>query len=94
MDVGPSAVEGTTCKHYAFQQDDIDWQIWIQRGDHPLPRRLVITTKTDEARPQHTAVYTWNLAPSFNEAAFSFEPPAGATRAVLAEIAAAADKKK
>ena len=94
MDAGPSAIEGTTCKHYAFQQDDIDWQIWIQRGDHPLPRRLVITTKTDEARPQHTAVYTWNLAPSFNEATFSFEPPADATRAVLAEIAAAADKKK
>ena len=44
---------GTTCQHYAFRQDDIDWQIWIQKGDNPLPRKLVITTKTDEARPQH-----------------------------------------
>ena len=38
----------------------------------------MITTKTDEARPQTSAVYTWNLAPSFNDAAFTFDPPAGA----------------
>ena len=77
MDVGPSDVGGTTCEHYAFRQEEIDWQIWIQMGDHPLPRKLVITTKTDEARPQHTAVYTWNLAPSYNDPAFEFDPPAG-----------------
>jgi hypothetical protein len=88
-DLGPSAVLGTTCQHYAFRQDDIDWQIWIQKGDNPLPRKLVITTKTDEARPQSTAVYVWNLAPSFNDAAFTFDPPAGAGKVVLAEIKAA-----
>jgi len=92
MDVGPSAVEGVTCQHYAFRQADIDWQIWIQKGEHPLPRRLVITTKTDEARPQHTAEYTWNLAPSFNDAAFVFDPPEGAGKVVLAKAAAAATK--
>jgi hypothetical protein len=85
-DVGPSAVLGVTCEQYAFRQDDIDWQIWIQKGDYPLPRRLVITTKTDEARPQHTAVYTWNLAPSFNDAAFVFDPPADAGKVVFAAM--------
>ena len=85
---------GTTCQQYAFRQDDIDWQIWIQKGDYPLPRKLVITTKTDEARPQLTAVYTWNLAPSFNDAAFTFDPPAGAGKVVLAEIKAAAAATK
>ncbi len=89
MDVGPSTVEGVTCQQYAFRQDDIDWQIWIQKGDHPLPRRLVITTKTDEGRPQHTAEYTWNLAPSFNDAAFVFDPPEGAGKVVLAKAPAA-----
>ena len=90
IDLGPSAILGTTCQHYAFRQDEIDWQIWIQKGDHPLPRKLVITTKTDEARPQSSAVYTWNLAPSFNDAAFTFDPPAGAGKVVLAEIKSAA----
>ena len=89
-DLGPSDVLGTTCQHYAFRQDDIDWQIWIQKGDNALPRKLVITTKTDEARPQTAAVYVWNLAPSFNDAAFTFDPPAGAGKVVLAEIKAAA----
>jgi hypothetical protein len=94
IDVGPSVIDGTTCEQYAFSQDDIDWQIWIQRGDYPLPRRLVITTKTDEARPQHTAVYIWNLAPSFNEAAFKFDPPQGAQRVVIAESEATAGAVK
>jgi hypothetical protein len=93
MDVGPSAVLGTTCEQYAFHLDDIDWQVWIQKGDHPLPRRLVITTKTDEARPQHTSVYTWNLAPSFNDAAFAFDPPPGVGKVALAGGPPAAAQK-
>ena len=81
--LGSAVVGGTTCEHYAFRQDDIDWQVWIQKGDFPLPRKLVITTRTDDARPQYTASYRWDLAPSFNDAAFIFEPPEGALRVVL-----------
>jgi len=90
MDVGPSEVAGVTCEQYAIRQDDVDWQIWIQLGEYPLPRKLVITTKTDEARPQHTAVFTWNLAPSYNDAAFKFYPPPGAERVQLLAAAAPA----
>lgn len=85
MDVGPSVVAGTTCEQYAFRRDDIDFQIWIQKGDHPLPRKIVITSKTDEARPQFRATYTWNLAPSFDAAAFILDPPPGALRIAIAE---------
>jgi hypothetical protein len=85
VDIGPSTVEGVTCEHYVFHQDDVDWQIWIQLGEFPLPRRLVITTLTDEARPQHSDTLTWNLAPSFNDDAFVFSPPTDAKRVVLAE---------
>jgi len=77
-DLGPAVVAGTTCQLYGFRQAGIDWQICIQKGDYPLPLKLTITTTTDEARPQHTAVYSWNLAPSYNAAAFTFTPPAGA----------------
>jgi hypothetical protein len=61
-DVGPSSVNGITCEHYAFRQEGIDWQIWIQLGDFPLPKKFVIRTLTDDARPQHTSTLTWNLA--------------------------------
>jgi hypothetical protein len=85
VDLGPGEVGGTTCEHYAFRQDGADWQVWIQKGDFPLPRKLVITTTTDPARPQHTAIYTWNLAPSVNDAAFTFTPPTGARKIILAD---------
>lgn len=90
VDLGPGTVLGVTCEHYAFRQEGLDWQIWIQRGDYPLPRRVVLTTTTDEARPQFEATYLWNLAPSFNDAAFSFDPPAGTYRITLTETAPAA----
>ena len=85
VDIGPSTVEGVTCEQYAFHQEGADWQIWIQLGEFPLPRRLVIRTLTDDARPQHSDTLTWNLAPSFNDEAFVFSPPEDAKRVVLAE---------
>src|SRR5262249_6568966 len=84
-EIGPSQVDGVTCEHYAFRQADVDWQLWVQQGDYPLPRKLVITTMTDEARPQFTSVMKWNLAPSYNEATFTFVPPKDAKRITLAE---------
>jgi len=86
VDLGPAEVAGTTCQHYAFRQPGVDWQIWIQKGDFPLPRRLVITTTDDEARPRHMVAYTWNLAPSVNDAAFTFTAPKGANKIVLATV--------
>ena len=93
IDVGPSEIGGVTCEHYVFHQEGLDWQVWIQQGDYPLPRKLVITTLTDDARPQYNSVLTWNLAPSFNEAAFEFNPPAGAQKIVLAAQTASSDEK-
>jgi len=58
IDVGPSQVNDVTCEHFAFRQDGVDWQVWIQRGDFPLPRKLIITTTSDDARPQFSSVMT------------------------------------
>ncbi len=93
IDAGPTSVEGVTCEQYVFHQEGVDWQVWIQLGDYPLPRRLVITTLTDEARPQHTMTLAWNLAPSFNDGAFVFDPPPDAKR-ILFEGQTADDTKK
>jgi len=82
-DVGSSAVNGITCEQYAFRQDDVDWQLWMQQGDFPLPCKVVITTMSDDAKPQYTATYTWNLAPSFNNEAFVLTPPKDAHRIKL-----------
>ena len=94
IDVGPTSVEGVTCEQYAFHQEGADWQVWIQLGEFPLPRRLVITTLTDEARPQHSNTFTWNLAPSYNDEAFVFDPPPDAKRIILEQRADATEKGK
>ena len=86
VDLGQAEVEGTTVQHYAFRQDNVDWQVWIQKGDYPLPRKLVITTTDDDARPDYSAVLNWNLAPSFNNEAFVFYPPPSAKRIVIARL--------
>jgi hypothetical protein len=84
--VGPAQIDGVMTDHYAFRQPGVDWQIWIQRGDHPLPRKLVITTMTDDARPQYASTLFWNLAPSFTEESFKFVPSPTAQKIRFAEI--------
>jgi hypothetical protein len=93
IDAGPTIVGGVTCEQYVFHQEGVDWQIWVQLGDYPLPRRLVITTLTDESRPQHTINLNWNLAPSFNDAAFVFDPPPDAKRILFEGQTADATEK-
>jgi hypothetical protein len=85
IDLGPSTVDGATCEQYAFRQEGLDWQVWLQLGDYPLPRKLVLTTTTDEAHPQHTKTISWNLAPSYNDSTFTFEPPPGVHKIMFAE---------
>jgi hypothetical protein len=86
IDVGPSQVGGVSCEHLAFRQDGIDWQLWLQSGAYPLPRKLVITTTSDDAKPQYTSVLTWNLAPAFDNEAFMFDPPADAHKISIQEV--------
>ncbi len=94
IDIGPGTIDGTTCEQYAFRQKGLDWQIWIQLGSYPLPRKLILTTTDEEARPRFSQVLTWNLAPSFDDEAFTFYPPNGAERIAIAEVLAAPDTDK
>ncbi|MFV0436712.1 MAG: DUF2092 domain-containing protein [Desulfopila sp.] len=79
-----SPVDGTPCNHYAFQQDDVDWQIWIENDDTPLPRRLVITSKLETGQPQYIARLTWEVNPRIPGNAFIFTPPEGARKIGIA----------
>lgn len=84
--VGPSWISGALCDHYAFRQEEADWQIWIERSDTPLPRKLAITTTEEEEQPQFVAVLTWNITPQLDDALFTFVPPADAQRIVIREV--------
>lgn len=77
--VGRHTVDGAPCHHLAFSQETIDWQIWIEDGPRPVPRKLVITYKTEPGSPQYVArLSEWDFAPRFSDHYFEFDPPPGA----------------
>jgi hypothetical protein len=79
--VGKGVVDGVRCDHLAFRAPHVDWQIWIQEGKQPLPRKLVITTRDLANAPQFSVVVTkWKLAPAFDDGLFSFKPPKAARK--------------
>ena len=83
-EVGPATIDGVPTDHYAFREADVDWEIWIQQGDQPLPRKLVIVDRSDPARPTFTSRLTWTVNPTFTDADFTFVPDANAKRIQLA----------
>jgi hypothetical protein len=83
--VGYARINGVDAEQYAFREGDVDWQIWIQRGDKPLPLKAVITLTSDPARPQFAATLNWNTSPKFSDTTFAFRPPANAKPITIAQ---------
>ena len=79
--LGIHQAAGVACHHLAFSQDTIEWQIWIDAGEKPLPRKLVISYVQEPGEPQYSAVIRrWNLESSVPEGLFTFEAPEGAQK--------------
>ena len=79
--IGLSDVDGVNCHHLAFSQPKVDWQLWIEAGEKPLPKKLVITYKGLPGVPEYRAIYShWNFEPKFREGQFTFTPPEKAVK--------------
>jgi hypothetical protein len=83
--VGAETIGGQLCEHFAFRQEDVDWQVWIRKEEPALPCKLIITTTSDASMPQYTAVTTWNAQATPDAATFTFTPPADARKIVMAD---------
>jgi hypothetical protein len=82
--IGQGVVDGVECEHLAFRGTDTDWQIWIEIGARPVPRKYVITSKVLAGAPQYTLrVKDWNTDAIADANAFIFKPPADTTKASL-----------
>lgn len=82
--IGQGVVDGVECEHLAFRGVDTDWQIWIESGAQPVPRKYVITSKTVAGAPQYTLrIKDWKTDAVADADAFVFKPPAGATKVDL-----------
>ncbi len=79
--LGTGYIDGVEVHHLAFRKAEVDWQIWVQTGDVPLPMKYVITTKWLTGAPQYEIrLRDWNTTPQIAANRFTFTPPAGASQ--------------
>lgn len=82
--IGESIIAGTRCDNLVLQNDEVDIQLWIEKGKKPLPRRVVITYKNEPGEPQFWAQFVeWDLSPDVDDKQFTFQPPADADRIIF-----------
>lgn len=79
--IGKESIDGKTVDHLAFRTPDVDFQIWIQDGDQPVPMRYLITSKWVTGAPQYgVELSNWVINPKLNPKMFEFKAPKGATK--------------
>jgi hypothetical protein len=79
--IGRGVIDGHECEHLAFRNADTDWQLWVEVGKQPIPRKMVITSKTLNSAPQYTLrIKSWKTGIKPAADAFAFMPPRGATQ--------------
>ena len=77
--IGRGVIDGRECEHLPFRNFDTDWQLWVEVGEKPIPRKMVITSKTLNNAPQYTVrVKSWKTGVQPAPDAFAFVPPTGA----------------
>jgi hypothetical protein len=80
--IGRGVIDGVECHHLAFRNLEVDWQIWIDAGVEPIPRKYVITSKSVQGAPQYTLrIKEWRKEVSPD--AFVFKSAAGATKVAI-----------
>ena len=85
--VGGVQLDGRACDQLAFRTRGLDFQLFVDRGDAPLPRRLVIDYREEPGRPQFRAsLHDWKTDGSLPGPRFEFSPAAGAQRVPFAEL--------
>jgi hypothetical protein len=86
--LGIHQAAGVPCHHLTFGQPGVYWQIWIDAGTEPWPRKLSAAYWEDSGIPRYEAVFRrWTPNPPSVEGQFRFKAPAGARQIALAELA-------
>jgi hypothetical protein len=83
--IGKGVIDGVECDHLAFRNVDTDWQIWIETGAKPIPRKYVITSKGVAEAPQYTLrIKDWKTDVAAD--AFAFKPDPAFKNITLGEL--------
>jgi hypothetical protein len=83
--IGKGVIDGVECDHLAFRNVETDWQIWIESGAKPIPRKYVITSKGIGEAPQYTLrIKEWKTDVPAD--AFAFKPDPSAKKIALGDL--------
>jgi hypothetical protein len=77
---GKARVAETDCHHIVIRGEDVDLQLWVEQGERPLPRKIMITSKWEGGSPRFWANLRWDTNPEFKQNIFEFKAPTGATK--------------
>ena len=84
--LGTSTIDGVNTNHIAVRGNEVDWELWVEDGARPLPRKYVITSKTMEQSPQYAVpqyavtLSNWKLVADLPDDTFTFNPPKDAQK--------------
>jgi hypothetical protein len=78
-------IAGTDCHHLAIRGAEGDVQLWVEEGDRPLLRKIMITSKWEGGSPRFTANLMWDPDPEFEQDLFEFHAPEGSTNIGFAQ---------
>ena len=93
--VGPSVVGGVKTTQLAFRAGEVDWQIWIEDGDKPLPRKFIISSKKVSGEPQFTVlIKNWDVGAKLSDQEFNFTPAKGAKKIEFLKLSGETAKSK
>jgi hypothetical protein len=79
--VGKHRVRGVACHHIVFNRGDQEFQVWIDAGAKPLPRKILVTMNNREGSPQWEGyIGDWKTSAVLKDGLFQFVAPRGAQK--------------
>jgi hypothetical protein len=87
--VNTMTIDGIPCLHMFFSQPPgIELELWVEKNEKSLPRRLVVTYRSLAGEPNFIATMSkWDFSAHPSDADFAFQPPPGAMQISLKEPA-------
>jgi hypothetical protein len=79
-EVNTVTIDGMPCRHLLFSQPPgIELELWVEKNDRSLPRRLIVTYRTLPDHPSFVAeLFDWDFSIHPSDADFVLQPPEGA----------------
>jgi hypothetical protein len=77
--VGLHRIAGKRHHHLLLSNENVDYQLWVEDGPDPLPRKIVVTHPNEPGVPQQIITITgWDFRPRVPDVVFQFNPPVDA----------------